>query len=139
MDGLALCFAARYLCQSSQHEMKSSRRKMAVSRKRSTWLKRRLSKRKLQQVAILLVVVCTLTSSKPRNIWSFPRFSKSLWTLPCTYKIINYLPAAVITTNHPLRSIAPRSDEWWSEIVLRTFTERDCIEIFRMRKEMFTY
>ena len=55
------------------------------------------------------------------------------------YKIINYLPTAVVTANHPLFSIAPRSDEWWSEIVLRTFTERDWTEIFRMRKETFTY
>ena len=61
---------------------------MAVYRKRITLLKRRLSKRKLQQVAILLAVVCTLTSPKPRSVWSFPRFGtrvevRHAFTLSC--------------------------------------------------------
>lgn len=33
----------------------------------------------------------------------------------------------------------PRSDQWWSYIVLRTFTDRDWLDNFRMSKNTFLY
>jgi len=55
------------------------------------------------------------------------------------YKSSCCLPADIFVVNQLPFSIVPRSDQWWSEIVLRTFTERDWVENFRMSKETFTY
>ena len=91
-----------------------------------------LAKRKLQQILLLLVVVNSLTSQEPRSVWSYPRFvvmcnsftyiNLFFFTTACLYCVFYY-----------------KSDHWWGDIVARTFTECDWMEILRMGKGTFDY